>query len=257
MAMLFPFGSPLHAVVQQDSTPKPLFVLGVYASAVHARWLDAAGKLLVKALAVASEPYIFWRGEDAEQIIAGISVPSDAGRLVPASTELNGPSGIALDERFLKPLGHDRSSVWLCDLLPESRMNPSQALALQRAYRPIMQRFGLPEPTIPLFNKAESDTDQRRAEIVVELKASGAATIVVLGDIPIQQFIRPLSSIPVRNLSHLTQLAGGYGKPWRTSLGGHDVQVIGLCHPRQAARLGTSSAFWGEAHDNWMRSRSR
>lgn len=256
MAVLFPFGTPLHSVVQEDRTPKPLFVLGVYASAVHARWLDAAGKLWVKALAVASEPYIFWRGEDAERIIAGIRVPSDAGRLVPASRELNGPSGAALDERFLKPLGHDRSSVWLCDLLPESRMNPSQALAIERAYRPVMQRYGLPEPTIPLFNKAESDTYQRRAEIMEELKTSDASTLVVLGDVPIQQLIRPLSSEPVRNLSHLTQLAGGYGKPWRTSLAGHDIQVIGLCHPRQAARLGTSSAFWGEAHDEWMRSKS-
>jgi len=35
----YPFGSPLQRVIQADRTPKRVFVLGVYASAVHARWL--------------------------------------------------------------------------------------------------------------------------------------------------------------------------------------------------------------------------
>jgi hypothetical protein len=39
-SLLFPFGQPLHRLTQSDRTPKPVFVLGVYASAVHARWLD-------------------------------------------------------------------------------------------------------------------------------------------------------------------------------------------------------------------------
>ena len=38
MAYLFPFGQKLHPLVQEDRTPKKVFVLGVYASAVHARW---------------------------------------------------------------------------------------------------------------------------------------------------------------------------------------------------------------------------
>ena len=248
----FPFGSPLHPVQQTDRTPKPLFILGVYASAVHARWLDTKGRTLVQALAVASEPCIFWRGEDAERIINSINVAEGAGRLVPASNELNGPSGIALDERFLHPLGHDRSTAWLCDLLPESRVNPSQAAAIERSYRPRMMELGLPEPNVPEFNKAESDTDARRAEILAELKASGARRIVVLGDIPIQQFIGPLSSKLVRNLRHLSDMAG-YGRPWSTRLKGYEVEVIGLCHPRQAARLGSSSSVWGAAHDAWMK----
>ena len=32
----FPFGEQLQKVEQQDKTPKEFFVLGVYASAVHA-----------------------------------------------------------------------------------------------------------------------------------------------------------------------------------------------------------------------------
>jgi len=58
----FPFGQPLVPVKQQDRSPKKVFILGVYASAVHAKWRNEIGNVLVQALAVASEPYIFWRG---------------------------------------------------------------------------------------------------------------------------------------------------------------------------------------------------
>ena len=39
----FPFGQPVRRVEQQDRAPKRVFVLGVYASAVHARWIDVDG----------------------------------------------------------------------------------------------------------------------------------------------------------------------------------------------------------------------
>ena len=38
MPYYFPFGQELHPLVQEDQSPKKVFVLGVYASAVHARW---------------------------------------------------------------------------------------------------------------------------------------------------------------------------------------------------------------------------
>ncbi len=78
---VFPFGRPVRAVSQVDCTPKRVFVLGVYASAVHARWVNHEGKLLISALGVASEPEIFWRGENAAKIIASIKIPKQAGRL--------------------------------------------------------------------------------------------------------------------------------------------------------------------------------
>src|SRR5687767_9922054 len=117
---VFPFGQPLHPVEQTDRTPKRVFVLGVYASAVHARWIGADGREIVKALAVASEPYIFWRGDGAGDIIRQIEVPPAVGRLLPADAQFNGPSGIALDEHILRPLGLERSDAWLCDLVPHS-----------------------------------------------------------------------------------------------------------------------------------------
>jgi uracil-DNA glycosylase len=248
----FPFGQPLRPVHQKDRSPKDIFILGVYASAVHAQWRGPDNKVLVTALAVASEPYIFWRGEDAEQIIASIPVPEGAGTLRAAAEGLNGPSGIALDEHYLKPLGHDRSSAWLCDLLPESRMNPSQAKAIKWAYAQRVIDFHLPPATVPKFDKGESNTDARREEILAELDASQAQTLVLLGDIPIQQFLKPLcSGVKVKDLTHLTELAGAYGEPWKTEINGRSMKVIGLCHPRQAAKLGSSSAKWHDLHKTW------
>ena len=57
----YPFGQEVRRLVQEDQTPKKVFVLGVYASAVHARWIRD-GKTVCNALAVASEPRIFWDG---------------------------------------------------------------------------------------------------------------------------------------------------------------------------------------------------
>lgn len=109
----FPFGSPLLKVQQTEKTPKKAFVLGVYASAVHAKWIDKNGKQKVTALAVASEPCIFWNGEDAAKIIALIEIPEELGKLeIPTNKDFNGPSGRALDKLYLEPLGLKRRVVY-------------------------------------------------------------------------------------------------------------------------------------------------
>jgi hypothetical protein len=98
----FPFGQQLKKVQQTNRSTKKAFVLGVYASAVHAKWIDADGKEEIKALAIASEPCIFWRGENAERIIAAIKIPDLLGTLtIPSDDTLNGPSGLARDNLFL------------------------------------------------------------------------------------------------------------------------------------------------------------
>jgi len=109
---IFPFGEKVKPVEQVDRSPKKVFVLGVYASAVHARWLGTDGKVCVSALAVASEPEIFWRGDGAKSIVDGIPIPAPFGKLVPAAAQLNGRSGRSLDDEYLAPLGFDRSDVW-------------------------------------------------------------------------------------------------------------------------------------------------
>ena len=129
MPYYYPFGETVKRLVQEDRSPKKVFVLGVYASAVHARWTKPGQRRPVcTALAVASEPRIFWDGnlEEAKAIISRINFPKELGTLEPADPIFNGPSAKVLDEQILAPLSFTRKDAWLCDLLPETRLNDNQ-----------------------------------------------------------------------------------------------------------------------------------
>jgi len=245
---VFPFGQPVKTLTQEDRTPKKVFVLGVYASAVHATWKDPDGKIIVQALAVASEPYIFWRGEDAVSYIPRID--PKAGSLTPASSNMNGPSGIALDELFLKPKGWNREDAWLCDIVPHSCCNQGQAKAIKNHYDPLIQKYGLQKATtqpVPdrLFN------EERQAEILKELTNSQAKTIILLGDKPIEYF-RKFFDDGQRTLSDFGETPEKYGKEHKVNIAGTAYEVLPLVHPRQASRLGAHSKKWYDLHMGWV-----
>ena len=242
----FPFGKEVQKVVQEERSSKRVFVLGVYASAVHARWVNPKGTTLIKAIAVASEPYIFWRGENAEGIIRGIQIPYQLGKLVAAEKQFNGPSGIALDELILKPLGLTRKDTWLCDLVPYSCMNPSQQKALEREYYPLTEKYDLPLPTVPKVPGRLSDKERRQA-ILNELIESNAEVLILLGDKPIQWFLRYYDDRWQR-LSDFHP----YGKAQLAEIAGKKYQVLSVAHPRQIAKLGRSSQKWFELHQEWI-----
>lgn len=250
----FPFGQPLHKVEQEDKSHKSHFVLGVYASAVHARWLNSSGEEVVAALAVASEPSIFWTGENAAKIIASIKIPSSAGSLsVPRTLGLNGPSGRTLDEKFLKPLVITRADTWLCDLLPESRLNPKQKEAIRNNYTDdFLTKHNLPKATVPEFTKTELDNADRRQEILEELEESRAHTLILLGDLPIKWFLRFYADRKYSNLSQFGNDEESYGRRHKMTINGRSYDVIPLCHPRQAGGLGMSSTKWKRFHDAWV-----
>ncbi len=249
----FPFGQELRKVEQKDRSPKKAFVLGVYASAVHARWVDKDGIQVVSALAVASEPEIFWRGENAESEILKITIPTELGKLtVPKNPVLNGPSGRALDEKFLKPLGLTRGDVWLCDLLPYSRVNENQKKAIKSNYtQELIRKHNLQPATIPPFDKKELNSTSRRAEILQELEDSKADTLILLGDLPIYWFLRYFDNRYSR-LAQFGETPDSYGKANPISINGKTYKVIPLCHPRQSDRLGASSKKWGLLHNGWI-----
>jgi len=250
----FPFGQPLTKVQQKDISKKKAFVLGVYASAVHARWTDKDGKQKVSAFAVASEPDIFWTGENAEQIISAIKIPKQLGKLtVPKDKRLNGPSGRALDKLFLKPLGLDRKSTWLCDLLPYSRVNEQQRKAIDTNYSDdIVNQFKLCQASVPNFDKAELNSVTRREEILEELETSQADTLILLGDLPVKWFLR-FHDKKFSKLSQFGETLDTYGRKHEIKINNRNYNVIPLCHPRQADRLGRSSTKWGLLHDNWIK----
>jgi uracil-DNA glycosylase len=249
----FPFGQKLRTVEQTDRSPKQVFVLGVYASAVHARWLDANGQLAVQALAVASEPYIFWRGEDADDIVGAIHVPPALGRLTPAGRNLNGPSGRALDELFLHPLGCDRSDAWLCDLVPHACLNEGQRKAIRDHYAPLVQEFDLPQASIPPVPSYFAD-DSRRLEIVREIEEAQPRLIVLLGDQPIRWFLSSYTGF--QRLSDFGTRSVEYGQAHACTINDKLYRVLPLVHPRQAGGLGFHSTTWRERHLAWMRQRA-
>ena len=86
------------------------------------------------------------------------------------------------DTKFLLPLGLAREDVWLCDIIPYTRINPGQKAALRKSYNPLIERYYLPECTIPEFQKKVLDDELRRSEILSELNQSLASVIILLGD---------------------------------------------------------------------------
>jgi uracil-DNA glycosylase len=247
----FPFGQPVHILAQEDRTPKRVFVLGVYVSAVHARWVGNDGRQIIQALAVASEPEIFWRGEGSASIIRGISIPDRLGRLEAASRQFNGPSGIALDEFFLAPLSLERSDAWLCDLVPHSCMNPAQQKAIERSYLPLVEQYQLPKVSVPRVPRELSDESRRQA-ILEEIQESRADVLILLGDQPIRWFLH-FHDTRWRRLSDFGSDPQSYGRLHHVTIAASKMRVLPLAHPRQVARLGRSSLAWYHLHQSWLR----
>ena len=251
MDFLFPFGQKVNRLEQQDKSPKEVFVLGVYSSAVHAKWV-CDGETVCQALAVASEPYIFWNGDadEAQQIISAIKIPSKLGELIPANKNLNGPSTKVLENNILKPLGTNRNNTWLCDLLPESRINPNQYRVIKEKYNPLINKYNLNEVTVPLEQGVFCDAN-RREQVTKEIKASKAKKLVLLGDIPIKQYLKYVSNIDFGSLLEYTEKYG-YGIPYQTVIDDNiEIEVIPISHPRQIGGLGHSSQFWFDEHKKW------
>ncbi|MBA3685588.1 MAG: hypothetical protein H0W72_10165 [Planctomycetes bacterium] len=202
---------------------------------------------------MASEPSIFWSGDGAAGIIAGIPVPSAVGRLEVAEPMFNGPSGRTLDSHYLVPLGLSRSAAWLCDLLPESRLNVNQCKAIAEHYLPWVARGILPAVDISAAKPPiELADEHRRHAIMDEITASGADILVTLGNPVLEQFVGPMG------LGHSALRTFGctpdaYGRLHPITVAGRAMRLLPLAHPRQAGALGKNSEWWGGLHATWMR----
>ena len=247
----FPFGQEVHKLVQQDRSPKKVFVLGVYASAVHAKWKDKNGKRVCQALAVASEPRIFWDGNEKEaaEIISKIHIPEEFGSLEPAASNLNGPSAKVLDENVLAPLGFTRNDAWLCDLLPEYRLSPGQVEAIEKHYAPICNGDDWRKTIVPKPPKKFCD-QKRREEILAELDESQAELLILLGDDPLDDFFKHIAGVKYDTLQKCVD-ENGYGKAIEASINGRKINVLPLTHPHQIGAMGNHSSKWHQAHQDW------
>jgi len=251
---VFPFGQPVLASAQEDRTAKRVFVLSEPASAVYARWFGADGRQRIGAVAVASEPEMIWPGsrDAVRDIVAAITLPAHAGRLEPASMQLNGPSGMALDDQFLDPLGLTRDEAWLCELVPHSCRSEKQSLALQREYDPVRDALGLPAYEWPRLPRELVDPD-RRAEIERDLLESGAEVLVTLGEQPLEWFAQHYGA--AAELSSYGRTPVEYGILHPLTVAGRKLWLLPLVHPRQVARPGNHPTGWSELHAAWVGSR--
>lgn len=171
--------------------------------------------------------------------------PPSVGRLEPADA-LNGPSGRALDQCILQPLGVCRNDAWLCDLVPYSCANKNQARAIADRYAPLAGLHGLPEASIPSL-PAELANDARKTAILEELRESQAKTLILLGDKPVQWFLKNFDA----RWGRLSDFEG-YGGLHSVQIDGMRLKVLPLVHPRQAGRLGSFSPKWYAAHAQWV-----
>lgn len=256
MSFYFPFGEQLHPVVQEDKSPKKAFVLGVYASAVHARW-EKNGQVICPALAVASEPRIFWDGNlsEAKSIIEKINIPSECGSLKPSDSRFNGPSAKILDKNILAPLGLNRQDVWLCDLLPEARLNSNQINRILKSYDPLKAQYGLNEVTVPPRPKDGEDSfcnAERAKEVTKELLASQANLLILLGDIPFKKYLtRVGENLSLGNSLDEYARQYGYGHVSQVLIDGKCFSLLPLAHPRQIGGLGSYNQKWRDLHAAW------
>ena len=259
--MFFPFGQEVKNVVQIDRKPKKIFCLGVYGSAVHARWIGPDGEERCQAMAVASEPEIFWAGTkpSAEEILKGITIPAAAGTLTLPESKFNGPSGVVLNEQFIAPLNAfgkkmSREDFWLCDLAPHSFSSKGQQAAIRNKYTPKVEAWGLPNPTIEPVPDIQTD-EARVTEIFSEVNECKARVIMLLGDKPIKEFICKL--VPgLKNKDSLRQYGDdekSYGRLHEVKINDRFYYILPLVHPHQAGGLGNHSAAWADLHRYWVK----
>lgn len=232
MEKVFPLGLPLRKVEQQDRSPKKVFILGACANAVHAKWIDVEGNVIIEALPVASEPYPLWDGENVEQILQDVPIPPELGKLLPVEKKENWFDKHSMDHKLLQPLGCKREDAWFCYVMPFPRLNPGKLGAIKANYNSLAETYDLPECSIPIFNPAEFRNPTRVKEILMELKQSQADTIVLLGDIPIKHFLSHFSEYNSlkdfeKGLDDIGKLTH-YGKKQKIEIAGKLYNVIPL-----------------------------
>ena len=95
---------------------------------------------------------------------------------------------------------------------------------------------------------------KRCKEILAELKESQAELLVLLGDIPIKQFLNRVAKVDYASLQEYVDIFG-YGNHSSVTIDGCTIRVLPLAHPRQIGALGSHSEKWNVAHLKWEKSR--
>jgi hypothetical protein len=129
----YPFGRPVCPFEHSQRGRRPVFVLGAYPSALHVEWLAPNGEY-VNALPVDNEPEPFWDGANERALVDAFkSELRPVGEVTAPGLMWNGTSGVAMEKRYLEPLGHTRSDTWVTDCLNTYFASENVAKAILRA----------------------------------------------------------------------------------------------------------------------------
>ena len=79
---------------------------------------------------------------------------------------------------------------------------------------------------------------------------SGANLLVLLGDIPIAQYLKRVADVPYSTLSEYVSLYG-YGAITNVTINDKTIKALPLAHPRQIGALGAHNEKWFLAHREW------
>jgi hypothetical protein len=252
----FPFGRPVLPRKPSADNHRPTLLLGAYPSALHIRWRlpDLSQSFVVRALAVDNEPEVFWDGADQEQRIQAWKAEvawSDKLDGVASSALENGSSGIAVRDGVLKPLGLDRSDVWLTDCLDIYHMSTGQARRLADSYCPFcVTSAGRRQPAIldPHPSTEEIVRAARKSHNMLRLRREIAACapdrIITLGDAALRVFL-DLCDSEVGVAQKLSRDAN-YGRSVLVRLNSRSIELLALTHP------GNRHPLWRTAHARWM-----
>lgn len=250
----FPFGNPVKKVKQSNNSPKPVFILGVYGSAVFAQFKPINLKSTIRYLPVDNEPEIFWRGnpEETKKIIANIQLPKNTGKLIPGDKSINGILGRVLDKYYLHQLKLERDDVWICNLIPHVVINKNERKAIKK-YNELHKLFNLPEADIPTKKERWNFFSKKRyREIIEEIFQSRAEVIISLGQQPLMWFFKEFN----RDLGNLLNTKD-YGTITEVQIDSLKIKLIPLFHPRQLLKESNRDTKVGLLHYDWMKNKSK
>jgi hypothetical protein len=253
----FPFGAHVLRRSPSASTPRLLFVLGAYPSAVHVQWTPPGAGKTVRALPVDNEPEPFWEGSDEVEVVAEWKrkVRFDEnqwGRVEPTG-KLNGSSGVALAHDFLAPLGVVRNDVWITDVLDTYRASEGAEERIADTYAHFAVAAKAPPAGLAHHPSEDAIVQEgleqpQRQRLMAEIEKAQPKVIVTLGNAALR-VLRTLLAKDGGSVAPAALSAGrDYGKAVSLRLGGRSVVWLPLAHP---AAVRTIPAF-GTVHRAWI-----
>lgn len=245
----FPFGTASTERPPSADGPRPVFVIGAYPSALHARWIPPEDSRLrqVKALPIADEPSPFWNGTDASDLVwqwiatNGFD-PATHGEFFPAP-KFNGTSGQWVDTNVFAPLGTTRDETWITDALDTYRLSKGVSKRLTDTYDVGRARYGWPawhlRPHPSEDDVVHESGSWHKDRLRAELVTCQPELVVSLGNAALRVVGTLLSAGPER------LEVVGYGERLNVGLAGRAVEWLPLAHPAAPQR-------YQDAHREWV-----